>query len=1135
MLRAKICAVLGATILIMSLAACGAGNIQVSSNGNATLKAIAITPPDTAIALDTDQQLTATGIYSDNSTKDLTDSVTWSSSDTNVVTIDNLRSMSGHCGHIWGRHTGRTTVKATWGQTSGSTTISGTTSVTVTPATLVSLAITPTNQSIALGTTQQFVATGTFSDGSTQNLTTAAAWSSSSTGVAAISNAAGSQGLATPAATGSTTITATSGTISGTTTLTVTAASLVSIAVTPTNRSIALGTTQQFTATGTFSDGSTQNLTTAVVWSSGAAGVATISNTAGSQGLATPAAIGSSMITATSGAVSGSTTLTVTAATLVSIAVTPTNPSIALGTTQQFTATATFSDGSTQNLTTTATWSSGTASTASISNAAGSKGLATPAAIGTTTVTATSGVVSDSTTLTVTAATLASIAVTPTNPSIALGTTQQFTATGTFSNGSTQNLTTSVTWSAGSTGVATISNAAGSKGLATPSAIGTTTVTATSGAVSGSTTLTVTAATLVSIAITPANPGIVQGATQQFSATGTYSDGSSQNLTASVTWSSGSTGVATISNAAGSQGLATSVTGGTTIISCTLGLRTGTTTLSVSSPAPPSGAPQILYTDIVAGPVAGGENNKGAYLSLFGKNFGSTGLGSTVKVYINNVEVDNYRYLGASKGRSDIQQITVQVGALGNPASGVALPIKVVVNGVSSNTDQTFTVQPSGFLFVDPVSGNDSTAVKNDITHPWKNVQTSSGYDSGAIGKTVPGDTIVLRGGNYTGDGWDGYWLKFYNFAGNAPTGAAGHGYITVTSYPAETVTIHPTNTSNFGVISGGGSGFNAKYIVIANLTVIGSVAGNTTFHDGTVNLQVLSDYWRVMNNDLSSPNAPSTARAGAVTGDGRFDVIVGNNIHDMGGGSQQEYHGMYFDAGNDYEIAYNNIINVPGGCGISLYNSSGTTPNIYNVNIHHNLIHDISKHGVNIADTTTSGIVVYNNVIYNTGENVGGIFSSAEGCGIRFNTNSLVDAKIYNNTIYNSNANGINGDLYGAICSDWNIPAGGLEVMNNIFYTHANTSYTAGAVSFSSTMGPWSNNIYYGTSTDTPPSWDTGKQTIDPKFVSNGVDFHLQATSPAIDHGTSTVSGVVANDFDVTTSRPQGSAYDIGAFEYAP
>ena len=88
--------------------------------------------------------------------------------------------------------------------------------------------------------------------------------------------------------------------------------------------------------------------------------------------------------------------------------------------------------------------------------------------------------------------------------------------------------------------------------------------------------------TLVSIAVTPANPSIVSGTTQQFTATGTYSDASTQNITASVTWSSSSIAAATISNVGGSKGLATGVAAGNTTITATLGLISGNTQLTVT-------------------------------------------------------------------------------------------------------------------------------------------------------------------------------------------------------------------------------------------------------------------------------------------------------------------------------------------------------------------------------------------------------------------------------------------------------------------------------------------------------------------------------------------------------------------------
>ena len=89
-----------------------------------------------------------------------------------------------------------------------------------------------------------------------------------------------------------------------------------------------------------------------------------------------------------------------------------------------------------------------------------------------------------------------SIEVSPAAPSIANGLTQQFTATGLYSDDSTQDLTTQVTWASSDPAVATVSNAAGSNGLATTAGVGSTTVSATSDGVTGDATLTVIAAPL---------------------------------------------------------------------------------------------------------------------------------------------------------------------------------------------------------------------------------------------------------------------------------------------------------------------------------------------------------------------------------------------------------------------------------------------------------------------------------------------------------------------------------------------------------------------------------------------------------------------------------------------------------------
>jgi uncharacterized protein YjdB len=558
----------GTSVVTATLGAVS-GNTTVTVTP-AVLVTIDVEPTAPSIAVGATQQFTATGVYSDLSTHDISAMVTWTSGTPATATIN-------ASGLATGVANGTTTITATLGA------VNGTALLTVTTAALVSIAVTPVAPSIAKGTTQQFTAMGTYTDLTTHDLTTQVTWSSSLVATATISNAAGSRGLATAAAVGATTITATLGTISGTAALTVTPATLVSIAVTPTNPSIPLGLTKQLTATGTYTDASTQDLTALVTWNSGTAATATVSNAPGSQGLATSVATGTTVITATQGTTSGTTTLTVTAAALTSIQVTPTNPSVALGNDQQFTAMGVYTDGSHTDLTATATWASGTTAVASISNAAGSQGLAHPVATGTSLISATSGAISGSTTLTVTPAALVSIAVTPTNPAIPVLQTQQLTATGTYSDGTHADITTTVTWTSSNPLVASISNAAGSKGQVTGLLPGTAVMTATLGAISGTTTVTITNAVLVSIEVDPADPTIFAGGTQQFTAMGVYSDGSMNDLTTSVTWTSSATAVATISNAAGTHGLATGIDAGTATITATQGATSGSTVVTVAA------------------------------------------------------------------------------------------------------------------------------------------------------------------------------------------------------------------------------------------------------------------------------------------------------------------------------------------------------------------------------------------------------------------------------------------------------------------------------------------------------------------------------------------------------------------------
>lgn len=167
---------------------------------------------------------------------------------------------------------------------------------------------------------------------------------------------------------------------------------ITALQVTPSNATAQPGVTQQYTATATYGNNSTADVTTSVNWSTSPTSIATISST----GVLTAVAFGTATVKAQSGSVIGTTGVTVTNKQVTSISIAPLTQTLSLSigpTTVQYTATATYKDGSTADVTAVATWTSVPSSVASIS----STGLATAVAIGTATVTATSGGVTSNT------------------------------------------------------------------------------------------------------------------------------------------------------------------------------------------------------------------------------------------------------------------------------------------------------------------------------------------------------------------------------------------------------------------------------------------------------------------------------------------------------------------------------------------------------------------------------------------------------------------------------------------------------------------------------------------------------------------------------------------------------------------
>ncbi|HEV8523176.1 MAG TPA: Ig-like domain-containing protein [Terriglobales bacterium] len=162
------------------------------------LVSISVSPASDTIEVAETQPFTATGTLAGGGTRDVTDTATWTSSNTAIATINTA-------GVAVGVSPGSTNITASQGG------VSATVGLTVDQPALSSISITPTNPTPldASNPTQQFTADGTFSDSSTRNITNAVTWNSSNTNVATIS----SSGLATRVAAGTTNITATLGSV----------------------------------------------------------------------------------------------------------------------------------------------------------------------------------------------------------------------------------------------------------------------------------------------------------------------------------------------------------------------------------------------------------------------------------------------------------------------------------------------------------------------------------------------------------------------------------------------------------------------------------------------------------------------------------------------------------------------------------------------------------------------------------------------------------------------------------------------------------------------------------------------------------------------------------------------------------
>ncbi len=531
------------------------------------------------IAIQTSTRLKVIGNFSDLFTRDITDQAVWSSNTPGVAAFITAAQPN----RVTGQSPGSAVLTATVGAITSSYTL------TISPATVTAITITPVNPTVSKGFTKQFAATGSFSNSTTQDLTFDSSWSSDTPTVATVGDTASDKGLARALSIGSTTIKATLGSsISPPTLLTVTEPALLSIAVRPANPALPANpsilslSTTPFTATGSYSDGTTADLTALAAWTSSNTNIASINTT----GTATTLTQGTTTITAAYGGVPGTSTLKVTGGNLVSITIAPSTPGLVIGNLTRLTATGTFSNGATRDITNAVDWSTANTAIATVTTSTPRDNLAFLNAIATTSataVTASYGLITTSTNLVVTNPQLLTpLTISPASLALTAGTSDRLNVTASYNNAPTQDVTfnTNCLWSSDNNAVATVENTGINKGRVTGIAAGSANITASFGGQIIIRTITVTSRSLKSLAIS-GTATLASGRQTGFTATATYTDNTTKDVTDKTTWAISSQSVAILADSLNQPGQLVGVDSGSATLMATFGGLSPTITVTV--------------------------------------------------------------------------------------------------------------------------------------------------------------------------------------------------------------------------------------------------------------------------------------------------------------------------------------------------------------------------------------------------------------------------------------------------------------------------------------------------------------------------------------------------------------------------